>query len=195
MTKEFIIGVDEAGRGPLAGPVVAGAVVLNPDKIIHGLKDSKKLSEKQREALFEIITRDATAYALGEASALEIDQHNILQATMMAMQRAVEKLVAQLPAQSVVKILVDGNRCPVWSYPSQAIIGGDASVPAISAASIMAKVTRDRLMKHYDEIYPGYGFAVHKAYPTKAHLAALTRLGPCALHRLSFAPVKILLAF
>jgi len=182
---EFVVGVDEAGRGPLAGPVIAAAVILDPKKNIDGVMDSKKLSEKKREILFDIICEEAIAYAIGRADVKEIDELNILQASLLAMQRAVNSLHVK-PA----KALIDGNRCPQLYCPAEAIIKGDDKVPAISAASILAKVTRDREMFGYDEKYPGYGFAAHKGYGTKKHLAAIDELGITEIHRKSFAPIK-----
>lgn len=180
----LIAGVDEAGRGPLAGPVIAAAVILNPDKPIVGLNDSKKLSEKQREYLFAIIQENALAWAIGRAEADEIDRVNILQATMLAMQRA----VAGLSIKPTLA-LIDGNRCPLLACDAKAIIRGDQTEPAISAASILAKVTRDRELLLMDQQFPQYGFAKHKGYPTEAHIAALAVHGPCVLHRKSYAPV------
>lgn len=181
----LIAGVDEAGRGPLAGPVVAAAVVLDPAQPIEGLTDSKKLTERQREGLFPIIQQRALAWAIGRAEAVEIDQVNILQATFLAMQRAVASLKINPEL-----ILVDGNQLPKFNSKTIAIIKGDLTEPAISAASILAKVTRDREMLTYDSQFPQYGFAKHKGYPTKAHFAALEKHGPCSIHRRSFAPVK-----
>ncbi|WP_020209214.1 ribonuclease HII [Gilvimarinus chinensis] len=178
-------GVDEVGRGPLAGDVVAAAVILDPDKPIAGLADSKKLTEKRRELLFDEIKVHALSYCIARASVTEIDQINILQASLLAMHRAVEGLYVQ-PEH----VLVDGNKIPVWQYPAEAVVKGDSRVPAISAASILAKVTRDREMVAMDEQYPGYGFALHKGYPTKAHLLALEKQGPSPVHRVSFGPVK-----
>lgn len=177
-------GVDEAGRGPLAGPVVAAAVMLNEKHPIKGLADSKKLSASKREALFDEIRAKALCYSVAEASVEEIDAINILQATLLAMQRAVAglRLLPQL-------VLVDGNRLPVLSMQAQAIVKGDSLVPAISAASILAKVTRDRWCKEVDAIYPHYGFATHKGYGTAAHLEALRTHGACAQHRKTFKPV------
>ncbi|HAG95394.1 MAG: ribonuclease HII [Pseudomonadales bacterium] len=186
---KLIAGVDEVGRGPLAGAVVAAAVILDVGKPIAGLTDSKKLTEKKRDALFDIIRNDALAWAIGRAEVAEIDELNILHASMLAMQRAVEQLRPQAEFA-----LIDGNRCPVLSCPSQAIIKGDLTEPCISAASIIAKVTRDREMDLLDLQYPGYGFSKHKGYPTKVHLEALTRLGPTDIHRRSFSPVAKLLA-
>lgn len=182
-------GVDEAGRGPLAGPVVVAAVILDPARPIAGLDDSKKLSEKKREALFPLIVERALAQCVVIVEAEEIDRINIFQATMAGMSRAVAGL-AIAPHEA----LVDGNKLPKdLPCPGRAIVGGDALEPAISAASILAKVTRDRLMLALDDVHPGYGFAVHKGYPTPGHLAALRRLGPCPEHRRSFAPVRELL--
>lgn len=184
----LIAGVDEVGRGPLAGPVVTAAVILDPARPIDGLADSKVLSEARREALYEEIRDKAQAWAIGRAEVEEIDAINILQATLLAMQRAVAAL--PLPPQHV---LVDGNRCPVLPCSAEAIIKGDGRVPVISAASILAKVTRDREMVELDQRYPGYGLAGHKGYPTKAHMAALAELGVTPIHRRSFAPVRRLL--
>lgn len=180
-----VAGVDEAGRGPLAGPVFAAAVILDPSRPIVGLADSKKLSEKRRERLFDEILEKSLAWCVAQASVAEIDRLNILHATMLAMQRAVEGLgVAPTFA------LVDGNRLPKWTVPAQAIVKGDATEPAISAASILAKVSRDRDCLRLDAEFPAYGFAVHKGYPTAAHLQALERHGPTPHHRLSFGPVR-----
>lgn len=182
-------GVDEAGRGPLAGPVVVAAVILDPSRPIAGLDDSKKLSEKKREALYPQIVERALAHCIVLVEAEEIDRLNIFQATMAGMSRAVAGL-----APAAHEALVDGNKLPKdLPCPGRAIVGGDALEPAISAASILAKVTRDRLMVALENVHPGYGFAVHKGYPTPAHLAALQQLGPCAQHRRSFAPVRQLL--
>ena len=181
----LIAGVDEAGRGPLAGPVVAAAVILDPSQPIKGLGDSKVLSEKTRERLFDAIRDKALCCCIAEASVDEIDRINILQATMLAMRRAVEGLRLK-PA----KVLVDGNRLPVLRVPAEAIVKGDAKVPAISAASILAKVHRDRLCLQMHERHPQYGFAGHKGYGTAEHLAALREHGPCDWHRRSFAPVR-----
>ncbi|WP_456448085.1 ribonuclease HII [Thiolapillus sp.] len=185
---ERICGVDEVGRGPLAGPVVAAAVILDPAQPISGLDDSKKLTEKRREALFEEIRNKALAWSLGRAEVEEIDRINILQASLLAMQRAVEALPV-----SPDHALVDGNKLPVLSCSAEAIVGGDGSVACISAASIMAKVSRDREMFVLDQRYPGYGLARHKGYPTKAHLEALAALGVTEIHRCSFGPVRRLL--
>ena len=177
-------GVDEVGRGPLAGDVVAGAVILDPAQPIRGLADSKKLSEKQREYTYSQIVEKALAYAIGRASVEEIDRLNILHASMLAMQRAVQSLTIQPEF-----VFVDGNRCPTWHYQSQAVVKGDSRVQVISAASILAKVTRDREMQLLDTEYPGYGFADHKGYPTAQHMSVLEVLGPCEIHRQTFAPV------
>ena len=181
-------GVDEVGRGPLCGDVVTAAVILDPSKPIAGLADSKKLTEKKRDALFEEIKANALCFHIARCSVDEIDQLNILWATMLAMTRAVEGLKLQ-PEH----VLVDGNRCPDWSYTSEAVVKGDSRVEAISAASILAKVTRDREMEAFEKQYPGYGIAKHKGYPTKVHLEALKQLGPTPIHRKSFGPVKALL--
>lgn len=180
----LIAGVDEAGRGPLAGPVVAAAVILDDLNPIQGLNDSKKLSAKRREALFDEIRARSLCYAIAQASVQEIDQLNILQATMLAMKRAVEGL--RLPPKLV---LVDGNRLPTLAMRAEAIVQGDALVPAISAASILAKVHRDRLCQALHAQYPLYGFDQHKGYGTARHLAALQAHGPADCHRLTFAPV------
>ena len=185
LPEGHIAGVDEAGRGPLAGPVIAGAVILDPDKPIEGLRDSKRLSASRRDELFDQIRERALAWAVGRADVEEIDRINILQATMLAMSRAVEAL-----QPSADHALIDGNRCPDLSCTSRAIIKGDSKVPAISAASIMAKVTRDREMLDLDRRYPGYGLAQHKGYPSKAHIEALESLGVTPVHRRSYAPVR-----
>ena len=185
---ECLAGVDEVGRGPLAGPVVAAAVILDPDRPIEGLRDSKKLTERRREVLAEQIRERALAWSLGRAEVHEIDEINILQASLLAMQRAVAGL-----ALAPELVLVDGNRCPQLDYPSQAVVRGDSLVPAISAASIIAKVSRDREMVELDSSYPGYGLAKHKGYPSKAHLEALQTLGVTPVHRRSYAPVRRLL--
>jgi ribonuclease HII len=181
-----IVGVDEAGRGPLAGPVVAAAVVLCEDGIV-GLDDSKKLSAKRR-AVLEAQIKASCLWAIGEASVEEIDSINILQATMLAMTRAVDAL-----GISSTNIMVDGNRLPKWKYTAQAIIGGDAIHPCISAASIIAKEHRDRIMIAADSQYPGYGWASNKGYGAAVHMMALRELGPTPLHRKSFAPVSQLI--
>ena len=183
-THGLVAGVDEAGRGPLAGPVVAAAVILDDLNPIRGLNDSKKLTAKRREALFDEIRARALCFAIAEASVQEIDQINILQATLLAMKRAVEAL--RLPPKLV---RVDGNRLPTLSIRAEAIVQGDALVPAISAASILAKVHRDRLCDAMHERYPLYGFDQHKGYGTAQHLAALRAHGPAACHRMTFAPV------
>lgn len=183
-----VAGVDEAGRGPLAGPVVAGAVILDPDNPVEGLRDSKRLTEARREYLFEEIREKALAWAVGRAEVEEIDRVNILQATLLAMQRAVNALQ---PAAEFA--LVDGNRCPELACPSRFVIKGDSLVPAISAASIIAKVIRDREMVLLDEKFPGYGLARHKGYPSSAHVEAIEKLGVLPVHRRSFAPVRRIL--
>jgi ribonuclease HII len=188
----WICGVDEAGRGPLVGAVVAGAVVLDPLKPISGLKDSKRLTPARREALYAEIVLKAKAWGVGEASPLEIDQINILQATMLAMQRAVDDLCTRL-GRLPDKALIDGNRCPSLPIPAEAIVKGDSKEPAISAASIVAKVTRDRQMEALHARYPDYGFLQHMGYPTPVHLAALRQWGACPEHRRSFAPVRAVL--
>jgi ribonuclease HII len=189
MNTFWICGVDEAGRGPLVGSVVAGAVVLDPNNPIEGLRDSKKLSPARREYLFEQIMLKATAWGIGEASPQEIDQINILEATMLAMRRAVEDLASRLGSWPA-KALIDGNRCPELPIPAEAIVKGDAKEPAISAASILAKVTRDQQMAVLHERFPQYGFAQHMGYPTAAHFAALKEFGVCEQHRRSFSPVR-----
>ncbi len=183
-TAGLMAGVDEAGRGPLAGPVVAAAVILDELQPISGLNDSKKLSAKRRERLFDEIRARALCFSIAEATVQEIDQLNILQATMLAMKRAVEGL--RLKPQMV---LVDGNRLPTLDILAEAIVQGDALVPAISAASILAKVHRDRLCEEMHERYPVYGFDQHKGYGTAQHLAALQTHGPADCHRMTFAPV------
>jgi ribonuclease HII len=189
MSVLWVCGVDEAGRGPLVGAVVAGAVVLDPAKPIDGLKDSKKLTAAKRDFLYEQILENAKAWGVGEASPAEIDQINILQATMLAMRRAIEDLSIRLGAWPD-KALIDGNRCPELPISAEAIIKGDAKEPAISAASIVAKVTRDRQMMRLHEQHPEYGFAQHMGYPTEAHFAALKQHGACSEHRRSFSPVR-----
>ncbi|MCU4356804.1 MULTISPECIES: ribonuclease HII [Acinetobacter] len=186
----MIAGVDEAGRGPLVGSVVAAAVILDPNNPIQGLNDSKKLTEKKREKLFVEIQEKALAWSIAEATHTEIDELNILQATFLAMNRAVNNLKIQ-PS----KVIVDGNQIPKgMSISCEAIVGGDASHAEISAASILAKVARDRQMKALDEKYPVFGFAKHKGYPTKAHFEAITSHGVIDEHRRSYAPVKKALA-
>jgi ribonuclease HII len=186
--KHLVCGVDEAGRGPLAGPVYAAAVILDPERPIAGLADSKKLSEKKRECLALEIREKALAFGIASASVEEIDSINILQATLLAMRRAVEALGMQ-PAEA----LIDGNRCPSLAIPARAIVGGDASEPAISAASILAKTARDAEMRRIHEAFPQYALDRHKGYDTAAHRAALTLHGPAWFHRRSFAPVRALL--
>lgn len=187
MQTLLVAGVDEAGRGPLAGPVMAAAVILDPAQPIVGLKDSKVLTAEKREALFEVIQTRALAWAIASASVEEIDRFNILQASLLAMQRAVQQL-----SVTPHKVLVDGNQLPVLSCAAEAIVDGDALEPAISAASILAKVARDHEMIWLHQLYPNYGFEQHKGYSTKAHLMALQQLGPCAIHRRSFSPVKMM---
>lgn len=193
--KNYLVaGVDEAGRGPLAGPVVAAAVILDPGAPIQGLDDSKKLTEARRLALFPMVQSRALAWGIAWADSQEIDTLNILQATMLAMRRCLLGL-AVAPAH----VRVDGNRCPSLAGTGltctmEAIVGGDALVAEISAASILAKVTRDAMMGKLDLVYPGYGFAGHKGYPTAAHRRRLLEAGPCPLHRRSFAPVAAVLA-
>ena len=186
--EEKIAGVDEVGRGPLAGPVVAAAVILDPGVTIKGLADSKKLSPAKRESLAEEIKSRALSWAIGRVEHDQIDRINILQASLLAMKLAIEDL-----HENPDFVLVDGNKCPSVPYKIDAIIGGDKTVPSISAASILAKVYRDGEMVRMDEIYPGYGFAKHKGYPTKDHLEALEKLGICEIHRRSFSPVQRLL--
>jgi ribonuclease HII len=189
MSVIWVCGVDEAGRGPLVGAVVAGAVVLDPAQAIQGLKDSKKLTPARREYLYEQIMQKAKAWGIGEASPQEIDEINILQATMLAMRRAIEDLSIRL-GRWPDKALIDGNRCPELPISAEAIVKGDAKEPAISAASILAKVTRDRQMQILHERHPQYGFAQHMGYPTEAHFTALKQYGACAEHRRSFSPVR-----
>jgi ribonuclease HII len=188
-TGILLAGVDEVGRGPLAGDVVTAAVILDPARPIEGLADSKALTEKKRERLFDEICEKAMSWCIARASVAEIDQLNILQASLLAMARAVEGLSIQ-PEH----VLVDGNKLPRWRYSAEAVVKGDSRVGAISAASILAKVTRDREMLELDRKYPGYGLADHKGYPTKVHLQALERLGVTPIHRQSYAPVKARLA-
>ena len=182
---QLIAGVDEVGRGPLVGAVVTAAVILDPNKPIEGLTDSKKLSEKKREALAEEIKEKALSWSIARADADEIDELNILHATMLAMQRAVAHLSVQ-PEY----VLIDGNRCPTLPMPSEAVVKGDLRVAEISAASILAKVARDNEMKELDQLYPDFGFAKHKGYPTKLHFEMLAKFGPTPQHRQSFKPVK-----
>ena len=182
---QLVAGVDEVGRGPLCGPVVTAAVILDPLRPIAGLNDSKKLTEKKREALCVEIQEKALAWCIARADVDEIDRLNILQATMLAMQRAVAGLAIQPDLA-----LIDGNRCPQLPMAAEAIVQGDGLVAEISAASILAKVSRDREMAVLDAQYPGYGIAKHKGYPTPAHLKALQELGPTPIYRRSFAPVR-----
>jgi ribonuclease HII len=188
LASRRVCGIDEAGRGPLAGPVVAAAVILDPARRIDGLRDSKALSVGRREELAQRIRERAVAFAVAQASVEEIDALNILQATLLAMRRAVDAL--QVAAEYA---LVDGNRMPRLAIPGRAIVAGDALEPAISAASILAKTARDAMMRAFDALHPGYGFAHHMGYGTAEHLECLHRLGPCLLHRRSFAPVRSLL--
>ena len=181
----LLAGVDEAGRGPLAGDIFSAAVILHPENIIFGLVDSKKLSEKRRQELAVEIKEKALCWNVARSTVKEIDRFNILEATMMAMERAVEGL--RIDPEYVV---VDGNRLPLWRYASESIIKGDDKVPSISAASILAKVHRDEEMIAFDKLYPGYGFDCHKGYGTKKHFEAIRRLGPSLIHRKSFEPVK-----
>ena len=183
-----LCGVDEAGRGPLAGPVMAAAVMLDPEQPIKGLRDSKKLSAAARERLADEIRLRAVAWCVAEASVAEIDQLNILQATLLAMQRAVAGL-----SRAPDDVWVDGNRCPNWAWRSQAVVKGDDKVAAIAAASILAKTVRDQFMCRLHDDYPAYGFARHMGYGTAVHLAALQAHGACPQHRRSFAPVKLVL--
>jgi ribonuclease HII len=181
----YLAGVDEVGRGPLAGDVVTAAVILPTNHSIQGLADSKALTAHQREALYKEIVEQALCYCVGRASVTEIDQYNILQSTMMAMRRAVLGLSVQPDF-----VAVDGNRVPQWEYPSEAVVKGDGRVEVISAASIIAKVVRDREMVEFEAKFPGYGFAKNKGYGTAQHLEALKRLGATPIHRRSFAPVS-----
>ncbi len=184
----LVCGVDEAGRGPLAGPVYAAAVILDPARPIEGLADSKKLSERKRERLAVEIREKALAFGIASASVEEIDSINILQATLLAMRRAVE-LLPVTPTEA----LIDGNRCPLLAIPARAIIGGDATEPTISAASILAKTARDAEMRSIHEAFPQYALDRHKGYDTAAHRAALTLHGPAYFHRKTFAPIRALL--
>ncbi|WP_281647926.1 ribonuclease HII [Parendozoicomonas sp. Alg238-R29] len=183
--EDIIAGVDEVGRGPLCGAVVTAAVVLDPERPIAGLNDSKKLSEKKRDVLFDEIREKAISWSVGRCEVEEIDRLNILQATMVAMQRA----VAGLSVKPTL-VLVDGNRTPEFGCPARAEVKGDGRIAEISAASIIAKVVRDREMIELDRKYPGYGIAGHKGYPTKAHMEALKALGVTPIHRRSFKPVR-----
>ncbi len=178
---KLVCGVDEAGRGPLMGPVCAAAVILPFGLVIEGLNDSKKLSEKKREALFDIITQNAVAYGIGFASVEEIDEINILNAAMLAMNRAIEKLTPKADYA-----IIDGNCKRSIKIPCETLVGGDAKCPSVAAASILAKVSRDRLCYELDKQYPQYGFAKHKGYGTKDHIAALFEYGPCECHRKTF---------
>ncbi len=187
-----LVGVDEVGRGPLAGPVVAAAVILDPNKPIKALNDSKKLSDKIRRELVVEIHDKAIGYAIGQASIQEIEQLNIHHASLLAMKRAVLALVEKY-SPDIDYVIVDGKFCPDLSYPCEAIIGGDLSQPVISAASILAKVYRDDEMIRLDSLYPGYGLAKHKGYPTKLHIDALIALGVSEVHRRTYGPVKKLL--
>jgi ribonuclease HII len=184
----LVCGVDEAGRGPLAGPVYAAAVILDPAAHIAGLADSKVLSASRRAELAELIRRHALAWAIASASVAEIDAINILQASLLAMRRAIEQL-GVAPSE----VLVDGNQCPLIGYPVRAIVKGDSKIPAISAASILAKTARDAEMLRLHQLYPDYGLDRHKGYPTAAHLLALERHGVCEIHRRSYAPIRKLL--
>ena len=177
----YICGVDEAGRGPLAGPVCAAAVILRDNQIIEGVNDSKKLSENKLEALFDVIREEALAYSIAFATVEEIEELNILNATMLAMKRAVEGLSTKADYA-----LIDGNKTPNLDIPCEYVIKGDANSMSIAAASILAKVSRDRLCREYAEKYPEYGFEKHKGYGTKAHTEAILKYGPCEIHRLSF---------
>ncbi len=183
---ELAAGVDEVGRGPLAGPVVAGAVILHRRRPIAGLRDSKRLAPRRREELSRLIRKQAVACALGRAEVEEVDRLNVLHASLLAMRRAVEALDVRPRI-----VYVDGNRLPVFAVPAVAVVGGDDRVPQISAGSIIAKTARDAEMAELARMYPGYGFERHKGYATRQHLDALVRLGPCAAHRASFAPVRL----
>lgn len=189
---QLICGVDEAGRGPLAGAVYAAAVILNPDKPISGLADSKKLSEKRRDALAIEIKQHALAWAIASSSVEEIDSINILQASLLAMKRAVESMQLQFGVTPHL-VQVDGNKTPTINLPCEAIVKGDSKVQAISAASILAKTARDAELYELDKQYPLYGFAQHKGYPTAVHMALLQQHGVSPVHRKSYAPVRLLL--
>lgn len=192
----LICGVDEAGRGPLAGAVYAAAVILNPAKKINGLADSKKITEKKRDALAIEIKQHALAWAIASSSVDEIDEINILQASLLAMQRAIEAMYEEFGHaldSKVIMVQVDGNKCPKTSLPCEAIIKGDSKVEAISAASILAKTARDAELYELDKQYPMYGFAQHKGYPTKVHMALLQEHGVSPVHRRSYGPVRALL--
>ena len=193
---QLICGVDEAGRGPLAGSVYAAAVILDVNNPICGLMDSKKLSEKKRDFLSAEIKQKALAWGIASCACQEIDEINILQASLLAMKRAIEAMQTQFnitPDMGEILVQVDGNKCPKISLPCEAIVKGDSLVPAISAASILAKVARDAELYALDKEYPQYGFAKHKGYPTAAHLLALQEHGICPEHRLSYAPIRALL--
>ena len=183
--EDLVAGVDEVGRGPLCGAVVTAAVILDPMRPIAGLNDSKKLTEARREKLFDEIREKALSWCIARAEVEEIDELNILHATMLAMQRAVEGL-----SITPKLAMIDGNRCPKPAMPAEAVVKGDSKVPAIAAASILAKVSRDREMAAFELQYPGYGIGGHKGYPTSVHLEALERLGPTPIHRRSFGPVR-----
>ena len=185
LVEDLVAGVDEVGRGPLCGAVVTAAVILDPNRPIAGLNDSKKLTEARREKLFDEIREKALSWCIARAEVEEIDELNILHAPMLAMQRAIEGLHIQ-PKLA----MIDGNRCPKLSMRAEAVVQGDGKVPAIAAASILAKVSRDREMAAFELQYPGYGIGGHKGYPTAVHLAALERLGPTPIHRRSFGPVR-----
>jgi ribonuclease HII len=192
MMDRLICGVDEAGRGPLAGAVYAAAVIINPARPIEGLADSKKLSEKKRDALAIEIKQHALAWAIASSSVEEIDHINILQASLLAMKRAIETMQIQFGITPDL-VQVDGNRCPKISLPSEAIVKGDSKVQAISAASILAKTARDAELYALDKLYPEYGFAQHKGYPTTLHMASLQEYGVSPIHRMSYGPVKAIL--
>lgn len=185
----LLAGVDEVGRGPLAGPVVTAAVILDPERPIDGLMDSKQLSERKRDLLFDLIKERSLAWSLGRCEVAEIDRLNIFHATLLAMERAVAGL-----SIAPEYVLVDGNRCPKWHWSSEAVVKGDGRVPCISAASILAKVTRDREMVELGSRFPGYGLARHKGYPTPDHLQALRERGATSIHRRSFRPVQEVLS-
>ena len=185
LVEDLVAGVDEVGRGPLCGAVVTAAVILDPNRPIAGLNDSKKLTEARREKLFDEIREKALSWCIARAEVEEIDELNILHATMLAMQRAVEGL-----SITPKLAMIDGNRCPKLAMPAEAVVKGDSKVPAIAAASILAKVSRDREMAAFELQYPGYGIGGHKGYPTAVHLEALERLGPTPIHRRTFGPVR-----
>ena len=185
LVEDLVAGVDEVGRGPLCGAVVTAAVILDPARPIAGLNDSKKLTEARREKLYDEICEKALSWCIARAEVEEIDELNILHATMLAMQRAVEGL-----SITPKLAMIDGNRCPVLTMPAEAVVKGDSKVPAIAAASILAKVSRDREMAAFELQYPGYGIGGHTGYPTAVHLEALERLGPTPIHRRSFGPVR-----